>query len=73
MYMFGDGGWHIGWMLLWWALPLALIVAVIWLATGRSSARGGRSASPEEVLKRRYATGEIDRDTYERMLEDLRK
>jgi uncharacterized membrane protein len=31
--------------------------------------RGGES--PEEIVKRRYAEGEIDRETYERMVGDL--
>jgi uncharacterized membrane protein len=29
--------------------------------------------SPETILKRRYARGEIDRDEYEHRLNDLRK
>ena len=31
------------------------------------------SESPELILKRRYAKGEIDHDAYERMLADLKK
>jgi uncharacterized membrane protein len=33
----------------------------------------GRDDSPETILKRRYARGEIDRNEYERHLSDLRK
>jgi len=29
--------------------------------------------SPEDILKRRYAGGEINREEYLKMLEDLRK
>lgn len=66
--------WHMGgWMGLWWILIIAAIVAVIWFAVA-ASRRGGESReSPEQALKRRYANGEIDRETYERMLSDLRK
>jgi len=65
--------WHMGgWMGLWWILIIAAIVAVIWFATASRRGGGGRE-TPEQALKRRYADGEIDRETYERMLSDLRK
>ncbi len=32
----------------------------------------GSSESPEQVLKRRYAKGEIDHATYQRMLTELK-
>ncbi len=35
--------------------------------------RGSAQESPELVLKRRYADGEMDRETYEPMIENLRK
>ena len=64
---------HMGWMGLWWVLGAALIAFVIW-AFLRAS-RGPPTAlteTPEDIVKRRYSKGEIDRDTYERMLGDLR-
>lgn len=62
-----------GWMGLWWLLIAAAIVAVILLAPSTSH-RGDRGQEPpERIVKRRYARGEIDRATYERMLEDLRR
>lgn len=67
---------HMGWMWLWWILIIAAVVAVIWAAanaTRRSDESGSTRESPVSALKRRYANGEIDRDTYQRMLEDLRK
>ena len=74
MYMNGFG--HMGWMWLWWVLSFVAFVAVIWAvsnATRRSNEGGPSRESPEQTLKRRYANGEIDRDAYARMLEDLRK
>ncbi len=67
--------WHMGgWMMgLWWILILTAIGAVIWFALAVSRASGDKDESPEQALKRRYASGEIDRDTYQQMLEDLRK
>ena len=35
--------------------------------------RHGGEDSPEAILKRRYASGEVDREEYERKLTDLRK
>lgn len=63
-----------GGMWLWWVLLLFVVGAVVWFAAyaGRRGSRP-REDSPEEVLKRRYAKGEVDRDTYDRMLTDLRR
>jgi putative membrane protein len=63
-----------GWMALWWILGAVVIALIVWAllrATGASTA--GRGDSPEEILKRRYAKGEVDQQTYERMLGELRK
>lgn len=64
-----------GWMGLWWILIIVGIAAVIWAASSSSKRGNGGNAgeSPEKILKRRYANGEIDRETYERMLQDLRQ
>jgi putative membrane protein len=73
--MCGNGPfWGWGWgMMLFWLIALVAIAAVVWRLVG---ARGGGLAqsppSAEEILKARYARGEIDRETYTRMLGDLR-
>jgi len=41
-------------------------------SSGRSSGLNGSSKSPEQVLKRRYAKGEIDHATYQRMSTELK-
>jgi putative membrane protein len=68
-----DG--HMGWMGLWWLLALALLVLFVWALT-----RGGATPSPprdddspEAILKRRYARGELDEQEFERRLSNLRK
>lgn len=73
--MYGSDGWHMGGMWLWWVLLIVAAVVGVWVLVSRAHGRrgGGESGSPEEELKRRYAKGEIDRETYERMLSDLRK
>lgn len=60
-----------GIMGLWWIIIIAALFAVVWVAA--SAGRGQGSSAAEKRLKERYATGEIDRATYERMLADLRK
>jgi len=65
-------GWGMGWaMLWWWAFWLLVVVAATWLLLKRSGRPDGES--PESILKRRYARGEIDRQEYEQRLSDLRK
>lgn len=68
-----DYGAHMGWMWLGWLVGLALLVAVIW-AVARTAAPPPPVdlESPETLLKRRYARGELDREEYERRLKDLR-
>jgi putative membrane protein len=61
-----------GWMGLWWILGLAALVALVWVVV-RISSGTPREESPEGILRRRYARGEIDREEYQRQLEDLRK
>jgi len=59
---------------LWWLVVVAVIVAIVW-ATVKSSSRSGgdTGASAEELLKRRYARGEIDKAAFEERLRDLRQ
>lgn len=58
-------------------IVIAVVVAVIYFvraASGTSSASATPGASPEsprDMLKRRYAAGEIDHDEYEQKLKDL--
>lgn len=55
---------------MWMGVPWVVILVVAVVLIGRS--RGGPE-SPENVLKRRYASGEINKDQYDRMLQDLRR
>jgi putative membrane protein len=73
----GDGGawWAMGFGMLFWLLLLALTVALIVWLVNRSTARGPeqRGDSAEEVLRRRFASGEIDAEEYGRRLAVLRR
>jgi len=67
----GSMGW---WMVLWWGFGLVVLALLAWViakAAGGFSMRSGET--PEQILKRRYACGEIDRDDYQRRLEDVRR
>lgn len=67
-------GGHMGWMWIWWLGVLALLVGVLW-AVGRAAAGAQARAgddSPEVILKRRYARGELNREEYEQRLKELR-
>lgn len=62
------------WMGLWWVLGLAVLVLLVWaFARGIGASSVGDETSPESILKRRYARGEIDEQEYERRLTNLRK
>ncbi len=71
---YGSG---MGFMWLWWLAWVVVIIALVWGgvrllgASGRSSAAADES--PETILKRRYARGEVDREEFERRLADLRR
>ena len=71
---YADG--YMGWMGIGWVPGVALFAVLIWVllrSTQRSGGAERPSESAEDILKRRYAKGEIDRDTYQRMLQDLKR
>jgi uncharacterized membrane protein len=59
-------------MWIFWILVIVLIVYLVQRPPWNSP-RDESSLSAEEILKRRYARGEIGKDEYESKLEDLRK
>ncbi len=72
--MHGVYGWHMGGMWIWWILLVIVVGAMIWFALNRTTgAKQDAGESPEQTLKRRYAKGEIDRQTYEEMISELRR
>ena len=71
MYGFDHGGWMFGGglsMLLWW-LPVVLIVVAIY-AFARPG-QGTRDKSALDILKERYARGEIEKDEFEQKKRDI--
>jgi putative membrane protein len=62
------------WMVLW---PVAGIIVLVLLVRLVAGSTGGFSRrddeTPEPILKRRYAKGEIDSEEYQHRLADLRR
>lgn len=57
-------------LILFQILTVAVAAGLVWIIYRLLRHRSG--ADPVQILKARYARGEIDRDTYERTLRDLR-
>ena len=64
---------HMGWMALWWIVGLAVLILLVWIVARAAGQPVRAEDTPEGIIKRRYARGEIDREDYERRLEDVRK
>ena len=68
----------LGWifMILFWVLVIAGVIALVrWLTAGPSRREQGISTTvhrtPTDILRERYARGEIDREEFLQRLEDL--
>ncbi len=72
--MMGAGGGMGGVMILFWIIVIvALVLLFSGIFTGRSGTRGDTRQEPDalQILKRRYASGEIDKTQFEAMRKDL--
>lgn len=80
MDVMGEGHWVWGGMwlvpLLFWILIIAGVVFIVrWIAGDHSHQTSSYEAlteTPLDILKRRYAKGEIDQDTFETMKRDIK-
>lgn len=58
---------------IWWTLVFLLLIGGFWAMARRlDQDRDAPSETPEEILKRRYASGEIDTEEYEQRLAEFR-
>lgn len=77
MNRFGEHGWGMGFgMGLWWIVGIILIVIIVWVVIKMTSQtnhsnnqQGNKSAL--DILKERYARGEIDKKEFEERRKDL--
>ena len=74
--MDGFGGtWMMGLGMLFWLAIIAVVIAlVVWVV--RSSSQRGTGSSPQgpdalEIARRRYASGEISKEQFEQLKNDL--
>jgi putative membrane protein len=61
-------------MLFWFAFIVAIVAGIVWLMRqGTSNGTGGgvRRDRANDILRERYARGEIDREEFERMRKEL--
>ncbi len=70
-FNFFGGGWM---MFVWWFLIIALVVfAIRAVMNSGQSSHSQRKETPMEILKRRYAEGEIDEEEFKRRKQELQK
>ncbi len=67
MYGFGEHGWGMGWG---WLIGLLLIAVIVWIVVKLVNTSAGSSGRKHEksaldILKERYARGEINKEEYE--------
>ena len=72
-YWYWSYGGHMIWMTISWLVGIGLFSTLIWLLLSACNRGPESSGSPEEILSRRYAAGEIDTEEYERRLDELSK
>jgi len=65
----GYGGWYM--WLIWILIAVIIIYFVVNLGKKTGNGKGTGNESPIEILKRRYAKGEITKEEYERMKREI--
>ncbi|MGD8822765.1 MAG: SHOCT domain-containing protein [Anaerolineales bacterium] len=72
-YGYNNGGWWWGgWW--WWIVVIIVIGGIIWMVvavSGSAKQRARHGTAAMEILKNRYARGEISKEEFERMKKDI--
>jgi putative membrane protein len=76
MHGFGGMGLFGGWigLIINLAIIVGIVILVVWAVrrfTGGNVSSDRAAQTPREVVQTRYARGEITRDQYQQMLQDL--
>lgn len=72
MHGLNGMGWGMGW---WWIIGLIIVIAIVWMMikgmnqTNNPNQQGSKTAL--DILKERYARGEIDKQEFEERRKDL--
>jgi putative membrane protein len=62
--------WGMGWGM--WFIPLLVILAIYFLVKSNSQTKSEQSSeTPMEILKKRYARGEINKEQFEEMKKNI--
>lgn len=75
-YGWHDGGWGVLWMIVSWALIVAIVVFAVRAFSSGSQDRSERDRDPRTILDERFARGEISEDEYrqrKRVLDETRR
>lgn len=75
MHMFGEygmGGGGMIFMVLFWVVIIVGAIYLIKLLAGKGS-NNAQAESAEEILKKRYAKGEISQEEFEKIKKDLKR
>lgn len=75
-YGWHDGGWGVLWMILSWAVIVAIVVFLVRAFSSRPPERPERTTDPRGILDERFARGEISEDEYRErrsVLEDTQR
>lgn len=63
-------GWGMGWGM--WLIPLLILLAIYYFIKNNSKNKKGQATeTPLDILKKRYAKGEITKEQFEDMKKDL--
>ena len=72
MWDFGGHGWGMFWG---WVVGLVVLIVIIWIVVKLMNQHAGSAhhpdKSPLDILKERYARGEIDKEEFEERKKDL--
>ncbi len=71
MMGYGMGAWMLLGIVFWVLVVAGLVLLVIWIVQKALGGRGGAVESALEILKKRYARGEISKEEYEEKKRDL--
>ncbi|MDA8387255.1 MAG: SHOCT domain-containing protein [Nitrospiraceae bacterium] len=70
---YGGGLWMVLNVLIWTILVAGLALLLVWIVSraGKSGRDKGTGETALDVLKKRYASGEISKEDFERMKKDI--